>query len=237
MTRTNQAQSEQRPPNRRTIAIDDAPRIAADLAAMLDETAIARDQAGGHAAREREAIRDSGLLLLSIPREYGGRQAGWPLIYETIRTLARADSALAHVYAFHHLQMATLQLYAPPATQARLFHDAVDGNRFWGNALNPLDTGVVATRTDDGWLLDGVKGFASGSVGSDWTCNIGMGSCACSSGRPNWRPIMRPSNFRRGSTPVTPSRPDSAANSPSRPRRPRFSRIAPPSTSRTSCSN
>lgn len=39
---------------------------------------------------------------------------------------------------------------------------------FWGNALNPLDRRTTATEADDGFVLDGVKSFSSGSVGSDW---------------------------------------------------------------------
>src|SRR4051812_45139465 len=46
---------------------------AAELAQRLASTANARDQAGGHAAREREWIRESGLLTLSIPEAYGGQ--------------------------------------------------------------------------------------------------------------------------------------------------------------------
>jgi alkylation response protein AidB-like acyl-CoA dehydrogenase len=39
---------------------------------------------------------------------------------------------------------------------------------FWGNALNPLDKRTVATASDDGFILDGIKSFSSGSVGADW---------------------------------------------------------------------
>src|SRR5215217_1717991 len=83
---------------------DPAVDIAAALARRLADTAVERDKAGGHAAQEREWIRDSGLLTLSIPTEFGGQGADWATVYRTIRTLAGADSALAHVFAFHHLQ-------------------------------------------------------------------------------------------------------------------------------------
>ena len=51
----------------------DAIAVATALAARLAETANARDQAGGHAAQEREWIRESGLLTLSIPVQFGGQ--------------------------------------------------------------------------------------------------------------------------------------------------------------------
>jgi alkylation response protein AidB-like acyl-CoA dehydrogenase len=142
--------------------------VAKTLAARLATTAVERDRVGGHAAAEREWIRDSGLLTLSIPAEYGGAGADWPTVYQAIRILAQADSALAHVFGFHHLQLAGIQLYGSEEQQRRLLTATVRDRLFWGNALNPLDTRTRATPTDDGFTLDGVKSFSSGSVGADW---------------------------------------------------------------------
>ena len=146
---------------------DQIVRTADRLARQLAVTAVARDLAGGHAAEEREHIRTSGLLALTIPREFGGLGADWPTFYATLRRLAQADSALAHVYGFHHLQMATLLLYGTPVQQERHLRESTRKSLFWGNALNPLDHRAVATETGDGWVFDGPKSFSSGSVGSD----------------------------------------------------------------------
>ena len=142
--------------------------VAAELAQRLAATANQRDQAGGHAAQEREWIRESGLLTLSIPTSFGGQGADWPTVYQVIRILARADSALAHVFGFHHLQLAGIQLYGSAQQQRRFLTQTVEQNLFWGNALNPLDKRTIATEADYGFQLDGVKSFSSGSVGSDW---------------------------------------------------------------------
>ncbi|WP_295997502.1 acyl-CoA dehydrogenase family protein [Rugamonas sp.] len=152
--------------------------IATELAQRLAASANARDQAGGHAAREREWIRESGLLTLSIPTEFGGQGAAWPVVYQVIRILARADSALAHVFGFHHLQLAGITLYGSAQQQRRFLTQTVEQRLFWGNALNPLDQRTVATDDRDadgdtdndarGYTLDGIKSFSSGSVGADW---------------------------------------------------------------------
>lgn len=142
--------------------------VADELASRLLETAIERDQAGGHAGPERELIRDSGLLALSVPRSNGGLGADWATVLHTVRIVARADSALAHLLGFHHLQLAGLQLYGNAAQQRRLLEASIEERIFWGNALNPLDKRLVATPTAGGYLLNGVKSFASGSVGADW---------------------------------------------------------------------
>jgi len=147
--------------------MSDVLQIADGLARQLAATAVERDRAGGHAAAEREAIRASGLLALTIPAAFGGPGADWPTFYASLRRLARADSALAHLYGFHHLQMATLLLYGTRAQQQRQFEDTLAQRLFWGNALNPLDQRAVATEAGDGWTFNGPKSYASGSVGSD----------------------------------------------------------------------
>ena len=113
------------------------------LAARLATTAVERDRAGGHAAEEREWIRDSGLLALSVPKAYGGLGADWPTVYRTVRIVARADSALAHLLGFHHLQLAGIQLYGSSQQQRRLLSETIASRAFWGNALNPLDKRLV----------------------------------------------------------------------------------------------
>ncbi|MFL6710824.1 MAG: acyl-CoA dehydrogenase family protein [Massilia sp.] len=152
----------------RDLAATDPVAIAHALAERLAATAVERDRAGGHATTERELIRDSGLLALSVPREFGGLGADWPTVLHTIRILARADSALAHVYGFHHLQLAGITLYGNAAQQKAILTRTVRERLFWGNALNPLDKRTLAMATIDGFVLDGIKSFSSGSVGADW---------------------------------------------------------------------
>ena len=147
--------------------MDDILSTADALARELATTAVERDRVGGHAAAERELIRASGLLKLTIPTGHGGTGADWPTFYATLRRLAQADSALAHLYGFHHLQMATLLLYGTRTQQQGQFEDTLAQRLFWGNALNPLDQRAVATEADDGWVFNGLKSFSSGSVGSD----------------------------------------------------------------------
>lgn len=141
--------------------------ITEQLAQQLEATAVERDRAGGHAAPERELIRASGLLELTIPREHGGLGTDWSTFYRSLRRLAQADSALAHLFAFHHLQIAGVLLSGTHAQQARLLRETIDQKLFWGNAVNPVDRRAVAVEVDGGLRVDGPKSFCSGSVGSD----------------------------------------------------------------------
>jgi alkylation response protein AidB-like acyl-CoA dehydrogenase len=148
-------------------AIADTDAIVERLAETLAATAIERDRIGGHAAHERELVRASGLLTLTIPGALGGQGSSWSTFYSALRRLAQADSALAHLFGFHHLQLAGVRLYGNADQQSRFLGDTVQQRWFWGNALNPLDKRLQATKVDGGYLLQGVKSFASGSVGSD----------------------------------------------------------------------
>ena len=136
------------------------------LAQALAANAVERDRAGGHAAAERELIRASGLLDLTTPCAYGGWGQSWQTFYAGLRRIAQADSSLAHLYAFHHLQVATILLYGKPQHEA-LLRSTVEQRLFWGNALNPNDKRALATEDGTGWRISGPKSYCSGSVGSD----------------------------------------------------------------------
>ena len=72
--------------------------IAAALAERFAHTAAARDLAGGTPKVERDLLRASGLLRLSIPKEYGGLGASWAETFAIVRQLTRAwkDSRAVH---------------------------------------------------------------------------------------------------------------------------------------------
>lgn len=143
-------------------------QIAQHLAQQFAQTAAERDKIGGNPKHERDLIRQSGLLGLSIPVQYGGGDADWKTIFQTIQTLAQVDSSLAHVYGFHHLLIATVQLFAQPAQYAKWFKQTAQENLFWGNTLNPLDKRTTATKiSDTAYIFHGDKSFCSGSIDSD----------------------------------------------------------------------
>lgn len=142
--------------------------IAQSLAETFALTAAERDRQGGNPKAERDLIRQSGLLGLSIPKQYGGQGADWQTIFQTIQTIAQVDSSLAHVYGFHHLLIATVQLFAQPEQYEPWFEQTARENLFWGNTLNPLDRRTTATKvSEQEYIFHGDKSFCSGSIDSD----------------------------------------------------------------------
>ncbi|UXM99651.1 acyl-CoA dehydrogenase family protein [Xanthomonas hortorum pv. pelargonii] len=125
-------------------------QTAQRLAAEFAETAIERDARGGTPKAERDALRASGLLALSIPVQYGGLGASWSEVLQIVRAFAKVDSSIAHVFGFHHLMLATVRLFGQPAQWQPWLEQTARAHWFWGNALNPLDTRTVAVH-QDGW--------------------------------------------------------------------------------------
>ena len=148
--------------------VSNALDIAQQLAEEFAKTASERDKQGGNPKAQRDLIRQSGLLSLSIPKIYGGQQADWNTIFKTIQIIARSDSSLAHVYGFHHLLIATVQLFSKPEQYGQWFQQTAAENLFWGNTLNPLDKRTTATKvSEEEYIFQGDKSFCSGSIDSD----------------------------------------------------------------------
>jgi alkylation response protein AidB-like acyl-CoA dehydrogenase len=155
------------------IAVNVPPRqhafeIADQLAAAFAQTAVERDKRGGTAKTERDLLRASGLLNVTIPADVGGWGMEWPDTMKLIRVFARVDSSMAHLFGFQHLMLASVSLYGSRAQTEELFSETVRNKWFWGNALNPLDkrTSLTADR-GAGYLINGRKSFCSGAVDSD----------------------------------------------------------------------
>ncbi|WP_210644279.1 acyl-CoA dehydrogenase family protein [Pseudomonas sp. Tri1] len=141
-------------------------QTARRLAAEFAETAIERDEAGGTPKEQRDAIRQSGLLALSIPTQFGGLGASWSETLGVVREFAKVDSSIAHVFGFQHLMLATVRLFSRPDQWQPWFEQTARKNWFWGNALNPLDTRTVV-KTFDSWReFSGKKSFCSGASDS-----------------------------------------------------------------------
>ncbi len=147
--------------------VSDPLATARALAEAFARTAVERDQRGGTPKAERDALRDSGLLRLSIPREYGGLGADWTLTMRVVRELAQADSSIGHVFAFHHLMLATVRLFGQPAQWQPWFEHTARRQWFWGNAMNPLDTRTLCREASGGHELSGKKSFCSGALDSE----------------------------------------------------------------------
>jgi alkylation response protein AidB-like acyl-CoA dehydrogenase len=141
--------------------------MADGLARTFAATAIERDRTGGTPKRERDALRASDLLTMTIPVRLGGSGADWATTLRAVRTISRADGSLGHVFGFQHLLLATVRLFGTPTQFDALARDTVKQRWFWGNALNPLDTRTRLVQRGDEFAISGTKSFCSGARDAD----------------------------------------------------------------------
>ncbi len=141
--------------------------VAESLSREFAATAVERDRRGGTPKYERDAIRASGLLTLVVPKALGGAGASWATALQATRILARSDGAVAHVFGFQHLLLATVRLFGTREQFESFARATVAGRWFWGNALNPLDERATITRGLEGHILRGEKSFCSGARDAD----------------------------------------------------------------------
>lgn len=135
--------------------------------ACFASTAAERDHVGGTPKAERDRLRESGLLAMVIPTEYGGLGATWRATLEVVRAFAQVDSSVAHLFGFQHLLLATVRLFGHRRQWEPWYENTARRQWFWGNALNPLDTRTVSRR-HDGWReFSGRKSFCSGAIDSE----------------------------------------------------------------------
>src|SRR4051794_4378976 len=113
----------------------DVAAAAEELAGEFAATAAARERQGGSPDAELQRIRQSGLLLLSVPRRYGGLGASWPDTIGAVRAIARADSSLAHIFAWHHLEVVTPAMIGTASQAERYYRETAARHWFWGSAL------------------------------------------------------------------------------------------------------
>src|SRR6516164_6669213 len=141
---------------------------ARKLADAFRQGAAERDAEGRSPKQQRDLIRASGLLALSIPTAYGGLGGDWPTLLRATREMATADGSLAHLFGYHHLDLITPHLIGTPAQRDYWYTETARRGLFWGNSLNPLDVRTTLRRTSASrFQLDGDKSFCTGAADSD----------------------------------------------------------------------
>lgn len=142
---------------------------AAELSKQFAKDAGERELQGGTPKVQRDQIRESGLLKVLIPEEFGGDGQPWSTVLRIVREIAKGDSSLAHLYGYHFLSVSSPYIKGTPEQAAHFFTETAKNNAFWGNSSNPLHKELFGKRQSDGSvILNGNKTFCSGSPDADF---------------------------------------------------------------------
>ena len=141
--------------------------IADFISQKLAETAIERDARAGLPTEEISLLRESGLLPLVVPQEYGGIGATWVEALKIVRKLSKADGSIGQLYGNHLNLTALAHVAGTPEQKEKYYRETVQNNLFWANAINTRDTRLKITPEGNDFRIHGVKSFATGIAVAD----------------------------------------------------------------------
>lgn len=145
----------------------DSIKIAASLSKELAETAVERDAKAGIPDDEVRRLRESGLLPLVVPKEYGGIGATWAEALKIVQELSKADGSIGQLFG-NHLNLTALGHVSGTAEQKeKYYRQTVENNWFWANAVNTRDTRLKITPEGEDFRLNGIKSFGTGVALAD----------------------------------------------------------------------
>ncbi len=149
---------------------------------------------------EIASVAASGLLGITVPREFGGADVSTRTLGEVFVTLAAADSSIGQIPQNHFFFVDVLRHAANAAQQAFFYREVLQGRHF-GNALSErggrtaMDFQIGFARQDDGtWVIDGTKYYGTGTPFAPWIPIYANDGTAGSAGRLHaaWVPATAP---------------------------------------------
>ncbi|KUI44953.1 SfnB family sulfur acquisition oxidoreductase [Mycobacterium sp. IS-1590] len=153
---------------------DEALDVAAKLAAEFDAEACARDAERRLPHDQVRALKESGLLALTVPVDFGGIAAPATVLAEVFRRIAHADPSLAQIPHSHFVFLEALRLQGS-YTQKSYFYDRVRNGALLANAQSErgphtvdVDTTTLVRQPSGDYVLSGRKFYSTGALFADW---------------------------------------------------------------------
>lgn len=148
--------------------------VAAELSETFAAEAGERDCGRQLPYEQVHALKDAGLLALSVPVEHGGIGAQASVIAEVFRLIAHADASLAQIPHSHYTFLEAVRLQGSPDQQA-FFYEKVLGGALFANAQSErgphtidVDTTTLVPTDAGDYLLTGRKFYSTGALFADW---------------------------------------------------------------------
>jgi alkylation response protein AidB-like acyl-CoA dehydrogenase len=141
--------------------------VARSVADEFAATAREREQNRQSASAEIARLKESGLLALSIPAEYGGAGLGWDNLARIVREIARGDASLALLLGVHYIATTAVWRNGIHGSGADFLAAVVRERWFVGVVFNPLDPSLTVDIRPDSVILSGSKSFCTGAPLAD----------------------------------------------------------------------
>ncbi len=140
---------------------------AGELTEIFASDAVERDQLGGRPSEQIRLLKESGLVNLLIPKEFGGEGQPYSIALKVLREFSKVDGSLGHLFGYHFSPLQNAATAGDERSQEILRRSA-DGRWFWGNTTNSFSKSLFGRKTAGGVILNGFRPFASGSHVADY---------------------------------------------------------------------
>ncbi|EKX60749.1 SfnB family sulfur acquisition oxidoreductase [Streptomyces ipomoeae] len=152
----------------------EAVAVAAELAAKFAREAALRDAERILPHAELDALSDSGLLGITVPRSHGGAEVSARTLGEVVRLLSAADSSIGQIPQNHFFFVEVLKENGTAEQRDFFYAELLAGRRF-GNALAEKGTRHalefatrLQPRPDGSYTLTGTKNYSTGALFAHW---------------------------------------------------------------------
>ncbi|MGI5194235.1 acyl-CoA dehydrogenase family protein [Streptomyces sp. CA-288835] len=142
-------------------------RVAREAADDLATDAVAREQAGKVPFDEVSRLRESGLLTLLVPAEFGGGGADWPTAYAVVREVAAADGAIGQLLGCHYFLSWSARFFAEPSLATQVAQRSAAEQWCWGGGFAHQEPPLTLAKTAGGFVLNGRQTYATGVLVAD----------------------------------------------------------------------
>lgn len=169
-------------PSPAIVPLSDIARIGSEAEALDVARVLARDFAEGASRRDRErqlpfaeldTLSRSGLLAITVPRDYGGIEISASTLAEVTAILSQADGSIGQIPQNHFYILEALRVDGSDEQKRFFYRRVLAGDRF-GNALSEIGTKTVGhhkttiTPDGDGFRLNGRKFYSTGVLFAHW---------------------------------------------------------------------
>lgn len=151
-----------------TLPQDSYLTIAESLTEEFAEEAAAWDREGGRPDQQIRRLKETGLLKLHIPKEYGGYGHPWSSVLRIVREFAKVDGSISHLFGYHFHWLSSNILKGNPQQAEHFYRLSAEKNWFWGNSSNSFSRDLTGRQEGARHILNGHHPFSSGAHVADY---------------------------------------------------------------------
>jgi alkylation response protein AidB-like acyl-CoA dehydrogenase len=144
-------------------------QIARELSAELAATATERERCNERPVGSAQKLRDTELVNLVIPAEFGGLGGGVALAVRVVAEICKGDASIGALLGYHFTNSGVARLFDLEGDAEAIDRQSAANRWLWGNVSQPFVRDFTATPDGDGFIVNGTKPWNTGPSLSDVT--------------------------------------------------------------------